>query len=249
MAKLTGGLFSLRATKRIGQGVTHRQRAGATIAQRRTIPPDARSPAQVTQRTIFSTGLPWWHALLPASRETYRLINPRVNYNAAYINFMRYWLMNQLVDHHEQHEKGEADELAVQKQDSSTVGPSGTPLFNFVELTPPVWPLDSGMTSTTAWAALDLSAWIPPSAIAVLLHMEFIDTGSAAAETYGALHGTPVMIQEAAHGHHINAKWTFELTLLAPIDGQHIHWRVLASGVNTGRLILALHGWLEKAEE
>lgn len=249
MSKAKGPLLSLSATHRLGTAVTFRRRAGGTIAQRRTIPVDSRSPAQLQQRALFATILPWWHALLATSRETYRLIDPRVNYNAAYINFMRYQLMNQLVDHHTQHQRGGADEVPIQTLESSAVGPSGTPLYNLVLRPNIAISSDSGWTSSYAFVAWNLAAFIPAGAVGVLLLTEFIDTGSAGAPSNGRLRGSIAATYHQNPGDHNNNTWVQSAVLIAPISGQQVFHAITATGVNTARFIIYLLGWIEPVED
>jgi len=172
-----------------------------------------------------------------------------VNQNAAYINFMGYQLVNQLVDHHTQHEKAQGDPLRVEKQDSSAVGPSAAPLYNIVYHNPYVSVYDSGWTSTYINTWLDLSAHIPSNAIAVLVIVSFVDTGSAGALAYGVVFGVQNAANIYAIAPHINNAWRADTVLVGDITLQQIRHRVIATGVNTARLTIDLLAHIEPAEE
>jgi len=248
MAKVKGPLLGLGARKRLGPAVTFRQRGSTTIAQRRTVPTDAKSPAQLPQRQLFSTILPWWHALLPPSRETYRLIDPAINQNAAYINFMRYQLMNQLVDHHTQHQKGGADQTPVQTLDSATVGPSAKPLLNYVPHPTPELAVIKTNTSTYPWEDTDISAHIPPSAIAIHAQLYFWDSGSATASTTLDIRNQSPSHYFRTIGPHRNNLLLSHSVIILLATPQTISHKLTASGANTANAQIYILAHFEPAE-
>ena len=98
MTKPKGPLFSLQARGKLGQAVTFRRSPTGTLAIAVAQVTDQHTAAQLQQRALFSSCALAWHGLSAQHREYYRQLNPRSNYNAAYINFMGVCLMPAYLD-------------------------------------------------------------------------------------------------------------------------------------------------------
>ncbi|GAI77025.1 unnamed protein product, partial [marine sediment metagenome] len=66
---------------------TFQKRGQLTIARKKPIPKDPKSPAQLAQRQIYRDAVDAWHALSPAEKEAWRGVCPGLT---AYQAFMRF---------------------------------------------------------------------------------------------------------------------------------------------------------------
>lgn len=96
MTKIKAPLHSLKATGPLGRDLQfsatrHGGRVGAP-----TTPGNPRTPAQVAHRTIFQSGVEFWHTLTDAEKEAYAALDRRTGYNPGYLNFMSLWLRGEV---------------------------------------------------------------------------------------------------------------------------------------------------------
>lgn len=78
MTKLNASLFSLKATGRLGKLFSLAKRQGRQIIERRPMPTDAKSPAQLFSRHMFNKCIDLWHLLSEAEQlEWESLARPR----------------------------------------------------------------------------------------------------------------------------------------------------------------------------
>ncbi|MBA7588096.1 hypothetical protein ES708_30144 [subsurface metagenome] len=78
MPKLRGPLLSLSARGRLGRLFALVRRGGRNIIERRPIPTDAKSPAQLFSRHMFSKCVALWHLLSEAEKQEWEsLARPR----------------------------------------------------------------------------------------------------------------------------------------------------------------------------
>lgn len=113
MTKGKGTLFSFGASGRLGPDIVLTQHGQTTILRKYKPPTDAKSPGQLDQRLTFQDCVTDWHLLSPAEKEVYRLVNPSIGTNAAYLNFMKECLLMALAPHAPTHEDGGSDEVDV----------------------------------------------------------------------------------------------------------------------------------------
>ncbi|MBA7542928.1 hypothetical protein ES705_35253 [subsurface metagenome] len=85
MAKPKSPLLSLGARGTIADGLTFQKRGQLTIARKKPIPTDPKSPAQLAQRQTYRDAVDAWHALSPAEQEAWRGLCPGLT---AYQCFM-----------------------------------------------------------------------------------------------------------------------------------------------------------------
>ncbi|GAH91532.1 unnamed protein product [marine sediment metagenome] len=78
MPKLKGPLLSLNARGRLGELFSLTRRMGQNIIEKRPVPVDAKSPAQLFSRHMFSKCVALWHLLSEAERQEWEsLARPR----------------------------------------------------------------------------------------------------------------------------------------------------------------------------
>lgn len=68
MAKLKNPLASLRASGGLGKALSFARRRGRDLIEKRPVPTDARSEAQVSWRTMFHQCVDLWHSLTAAEK-------------------------------------------------------------------------------------------------------------------------------------------------------------------------------------
>lgn len=68
MAKLKNPLASLRASGRLGKALSFAYRRGRHLVEKKPVPTDARSEAQVSWRTMFNLCVDLWHELSAAEK-------------------------------------------------------------------------------------------------------------------------------------------------------------------------------------
>ncbi|MBA7532625.1 hypothetical protein ES705_24851 [subsurface metagenome] len=85
MAKPDKPLLSLGARGTIAHSLTFQKRGQLTIARKKPIPADPRSPAQLAQRQIYRDAVDAWHALSPEEKEDWHGVCPGLT---AYQCFM-----------------------------------------------------------------------------------------------------------------------------------------------------------------
>ena len=85
MSKLKSPLISLGARGTISDTLTFQKRGQATIARKKPVPTDPKSPAQLAQRQIYKDAVATWHALTPEEKEAWRGVCPGLT---AYQCFM-----------------------------------------------------------------------------------------------------------------------------------------------------------------
>lgn len=85
MAKPKKPLLSLEARGTIADTLTFQKRGQLTIARKKPIPTDPKSPAQLAWRQVYKDAVAAWHALTPAEKETWRGVCPGLT---AYQCFM-----------------------------------------------------------------------------------------------------------------------------------------------------------------
>lgn len=78
MTRLKAPLLSLEAHGTIGDTITFRRRGGITIAERKPIPTDPETTAQLTQRGAFKDAVAAWHALTEEEQAEYRALGKKV---------------------------------------------------------------------------------------------------------------------------------------------------------------------------
>ena len=76
MAKPRSPLLSLGARGTIADTLTFQKRGRLTIARRKPIPTDPKSPLQLAQRQVYRDAVAAWNALSPAEKEAYRGVCP-----------------------------------------------------------------------------------------------------------------------------------------------------------------------------
>ena len=86
MAKPKTPLLSVGARGTIADSLTFQKRGRATIARKKPIPVDAKSPAQLIWRQVYRDAVATWHALTPEEKEAWRGVCPGLT---AYQCFMR----------------------------------------------------------------------------------------------------------------------------------------------------------------
>lgn len=69
MAKLKSALFGLNAKGTLGKALSFRRRGSLTIAEKKPIPTDANSPAQLLWRLKFQEAVALWHTLSPEEKQ------------------------------------------------------------------------------------------------------------------------------------------------------------------------------------
>jgi len=78
MAKLKAPLLSFLATGNLAKILAFRRRGSTTVAERYPFPMDAKTPLQLTWRTIFQMAVEWWHQLSPDEQAEWEaLARPR----------------------------------------------------------------------------------------------------------------------------------------------------------------------------
>ncbi len=85
MAKPDKPLLSFEARGTISDTLTFQKRGQLTIARKKPIPTDPKSPAQLAQRQIYRDAVDAWHALTPEEKEAWRGVCPGLT---AYQCFM-----------------------------------------------------------------------------------------------------------------------------------------------------------------
>ncbi|GAI61889.1 unnamed protein product [marine sediment metagenome] len=85
MAKLKSPILSMGATGRLGKLFSLARRGGQNIIERRPIPTDAKSTAQLFNRQIFIDAVAAWHALSKEEQQAWRGVCPGLT---AYQCFM-----------------------------------------------------------------------------------------------------------------------------------------------------------------
>ncbi len=86
MSKLKAPFLSLGARGTISDTLTFQKRGQLTIARKKPIPTDPKSPAQLAQRQRYKDAVTAWHALTPEEKEAWRGVCPGLT---AYQCFMR----------------------------------------------------------------------------------------------------------------------------------------------------------------
>lgn len=86
MAKPDKPLLSLEARGTIADTLTFQKRGQLTIARKKPIPKDPRSPAQLAWRQVYRDAVTAWHALTAEEKEAWRGVCPGLT---AYQCFMR----------------------------------------------------------------------------------------------------------------------------------------------------------------
>ncbi|GAJ20721.1 unnamed protein product, partial [marine sediment metagenome] len=86
MSKPKTPLLSFRARGTIADSVTFQKRGQLTIARKKPIPKDPKSPAQLARRQVYRDAVAAWHALSPEEKEAWRGVCPGLT---AYQCFMR----------------------------------------------------------------------------------------------------------------------------------------------------------------
>lgn len=86
MAKPKSPLLSLGARGTIANNLTFQKRGRLTIARRKPIPTDPKSPAQLAQRQIYKDAVATWNALTPEEQDAWRGVCPGLT---SYQCFMR----------------------------------------------------------------------------------------------------------------------------------------------------------------
>ncbi len=71
MVKLNSPLFSFSARRRLGDDVVFQRRGHLNIASVPQAHPDAKSPGQLSWRTMFQKVVSLWHALSPSEKEAW----------------------------------------------------------------------------------------------------------------------------------------------------------------------------------
>lgn len=89
MPKLRGPLLSLNARGRLGELFSLARRMGQNIIEKRPIPVDAKSPAQLFYRQRFSDCVAKWHLLSEAEQKEW---NRQARHMTGYPAFMSYCL-------------------------------------------------------------------------------------------------------------------------------------------------------------
>lgn len=69
MAKLKAPLFSFLAQGRLGEAITFLRRRGVKIAEKKPVPADAKSLAQLSWRHMYQKAVALWHALSSAEKQ------------------------------------------------------------------------------------------------------------------------------------------------------------------------------------
>jgi len=87
MAKPQHPLLSFRARGTIADTLTFQKRGRATIARKKPIPKDPKSPAQLAQRQTYKEAVAAWHSLTPEEKDAWRGVCPGLT---AYQCFMSY---------------------------------------------------------------------------------------------------------------------------------------------------------------
>ena len=112
MAKINNPLFSLEAHRTVGKTLTARRSRGQNIIEKTPIPSNPQTPGQQEHRDDFSGGIEMWHTLDAAEKEEYRQMDPSIGGPAAYLNFLRSWLMGTVPKHETRHRASGADPIA-----------------------------------------------------------------------------------------------------------------------------------------
>lgn len=92
MVKVRSSLFGLKASGPLGADLTFSTHGKQVRAGRRPYPFNPQTSAQVSHRTLFLSGIEFWHTLTDAQKRVYAAINPRIGANPGYLNFMSLWL-------------------------------------------------------------------------------------------------------------------------------------------------------------
>ncbi|MBA7581058.1 hypothetical protein ES708_22958 [subsurface metagenome] len=72
MAKAKTPLLSFGARGTIANSLTFQKRGQATIARKKPVPEDPKSPAQLTQRQVYRDAVALWHSLMQEEKEAWR---------------------------------------------------------------------------------------------------------------------------------------------------------------------------------
>lgn len=86
MAKPKSPLLSFGARGSIAKTLTFQKRGTGTIARKKPIPTDPKSPAQLAQRQVYRDAVSAWHALSTVQQQAWRGVCPHLT---AYQCFMR----------------------------------------------------------------------------------------------------------------------------------------------------------------
>jgi len=92
MVKLRKSLLGLKASGPLGDQLTLSTHGKQVRVGRRPHPFNPQTNAQVSHRTLFLSGIEFWHTLTDAEKRVYAAINPRIGANPGYLNFMSLWL-------------------------------------------------------------------------------------------------------------------------------------------------------------
>lgn len=87
MAKLKSPFLAFKAAGRLGKLLSYRPRGRQTIAETRPIPPDAKSPAQLSWRHMYQKATALWNALSAAEKQEWET-NARPKHMTGYAWFM-----------------------------------------------------------------------------------------------------------------------------------------------------------------
>jgi hypothetical protein len=93
MAKLKSPLLSLKAWGQVTKDIIIRRARSGTIAERKPMPTDAKSPAQLAQRTLFQQCSEEWKLMTPAEKVVYERYGTE-HHMTGYAWFMRAFLLN-----------------------------------------------------------------------------------------------------------------------------------------------------------
>lgn len=113
MAKTKGPLLSQKAKGTVGKVITFLDRCDSHAVQKIPTHKDAKTQAQLVQRSYFQGGIECWHTLTDEEKAEYASIDPWIGANPGYLNFLKRWLMGVVPIHHTRHEDGGADEVNV----------------------------------------------------------------------------------------------------------------------------------------
>lgn len=93
MAKLKNPLLSLDARNTLAESVTFARRRQQNIAEKKPIPTDPKSLAQMYQRWDYQDGIWYWQTLNQAQKQAYQTAASRYHMT-GFAYFMRYYLKN-----------------------------------------------------------------------------------------------------------------------------------------------------------
>lgn len=156
MAKTRLPFSSWDAWGKLGDKLTFRRSRSGTIAEKTPQPKDTNTAAQQAQRSAFQDCVAQWHALTPAQKEAYRLLDPNSNYNAAYINFMAECLKGVPVADHNLLSATHPDTVAASPVEGDLIVGNATPKWARLAKGAAALVLKAG-AATIAWGQVAFS--------------------------------------------------------------------------------------------